>query len=52
MRTIKLQGSDGDTYTFERDAAWRDFDPPQMEWDESEVSAIVDDIVAQHSCAE
>ena len=52
MRTVKALGRDQDRDSRERDAAWRNFDPPQFEWDEGEVSAIVDDIVVQHSCAE
>jgi hypothetical protein len=52
MRIDKLPGSKREHFLPERDAAWPNFDPPQLEWDESEVSAIVDEIVARHSCAE
>jgi hypothetical protein len=52
MRLHDVYGSDLDRFSLEREVAWRDFDPPQLEWDESEVSALVDDIVAQHRCAE
>jgi hypothetical protein len=33
----------------EHKAAWRDEMPPELEWDESEITELVDQILCQHS---
>ena len=52
MKLHDVYGSDADRFTREREVTWRDFDSPQLDWDDSEIAALVDDIVAQRPRAE
>jgi hypothetical protein len=40
-------GSDLDRFPLEQEFAWGDADPPELEWDESEVATLVDGIMGQ-----
>jgi hypothetical protein len=44
-----VYGSDKDRFPLEQEAVWRDKMPPELEWDECEVTALVDEIVCGHS---
>jgi hypothetical protein len=61
LRTLAMEGAmklnnvddnNQECFSLGREMPWRDLDPPQLEWDESEVSAIVDDIVVRPRFAE
>ncbi len=47
MKREDVNGNNGKRTAREQVLAWRELDPPQIEWDESEVCAIVDDMVAR-----
>jgi hypothetical protein len=49
MKLDDVYGRDMDRLPHEQEAAWRDKVPPELEWDESEVTALVDEIICQHS---
>ena len=47
-----VYGSDSNPFPLEQEAAWRDKLPPELEWDESEITALVDEITCRHPAAE
>lgn len=48
MMLDDVYGSDFDRFPPEQAAAWSDSAPPELEWDETEVMALVDEIVCRH----
>ena len=41
-------GDDAKRFTREYKAGWQDRMPPELEWDETEVTELVDQILCQH----
>lgn len=41
-------GSDEKRFAREHQAEWQDREPPELEWDETEVSELVDQILCEH----
>jgi len=52
MTLDDVYGSDLDQFPFELETDGRDTDFPQLEWDESEVSILVDGIIGRHRAAD
>lgn len=48
MNLDDAYGSDSNRFPLEQKAHWRDKLPPELEWDESEVTALVDEITCRH----
>jgi hypothetical protein len=49
MARDDVYGGNANRLPLKQETAWRDEIPPEVEWDESEVTALVDEIVCQHS---
>ena len=47
-----LYGGNRGQFLAAGDADGRDTDPPELEWDESEVSVLVDEIIGRHRAAD
>ena len=47
-----LYSSNRGQFLAAREADGRDTDPPQLEWDESEVSVLVDEIIGRQRAAD
>ena len=45
MMLDDVYGSDLDRFALEQEAVWRDTAPPELDWDESEVSDFVASII-------
>ena len=47
MKLDDMQDDDFDEMPPEQEAAWRDREPPELEWDESDASLAVDDLLGR-----
>jgi hypothetical protein len=47
MMLEDVHDSDFDVVPPEQEAAWRDREPPELEWDESEASMAVEDLLGR-----
>ena len=47
MMLDDMYGSDFDGIPPEQEAAWRDREPPELEWDEGDASMTVDDVLGR-----
>jgi hypothetical protein len=45
MSTDDMYGSNPDRYAPAQESQWDELDPPELEWDEGEVSTLVDSIL-------
>lgn len=52
MNLDDVYGSDSNRFPREQKANWRDKLMPELEWDESEVTALVDEITCRHATTE
>ena len=47
MMLDDVYGSELDEILARQEAAWRDREPPELEWDESEVSLVVENVLGR-----